>query len=408
MKLSRHRFLTLLLSALLLGGCSGARPQSILILVSLDGFRWDYPDRGVTPNIRSLIESGVRSKSLIPIFPTKTYPNHYSIVTGLYAESHGIVANRFYDPAFESDFRLGQDASVRDGRWWGGEPIWVTLERQGQRTAPLFWPGAEAEIAGFRPTFWKPYDHDLPNSERIDQAMAWLDLPEQERPSFLTLYFSPADDFGHRFGPDSPGVEEGLLQADQAIGQLLAALEQRGLRDRVNLLVVSDHGMTSVHPSRSIFLDDYLDMDLVRIDDWAPVTAIRPAGDAVEETFRRLENAHPQLRVYRKDDVPGAYHYRNSARISPLIAIAGEGWTITTRAKFEAEARGWGKGAHGYVPELRSMHGIFIAQGPAFREGLEIESFENVHIYPLMTHLLGVEVAPNEGSFSTLEKILKD
>ncbi|MQY62801.1 MAG: alkaline phosphatase family protein, partial [Calditrichaeota bacterium] len=184
-------------------GCDGQRLKPTVLLISLDGFRWDYLEKADTPNLDRLVSTGAKARALIPAFPTKTFPNHYTIITGLYPENHGIIANTMFDPAYGDTFMLSKRETVSDGRWYGGEPLWVTAEKQGRISATLFWPGSEAEIGGVRPTYWYQYDHDLPHADRINQILAWLDLPPDRRPIFITLYFPDTDDQGHRFGPDS-------------------------------------------------------------------------------------------------------------------------------------------------------------------------------------------------------------
>ncbi len=395
------------LSILLLYWSCSAPIEPTVLLISLDGFRWDYLDRGLTPNLDRLAAEGVRAEGLTPVFPSKTFPNHYSIVTGLYPQNHGIVANIFYDPVLRADFRAGREDSVTDGRWWGGEPIWVTAEKQGRKSAPLFWPGVEAEIAGVRPSYWKKYDHDLPHQEQVDIVLSWLELPEDERPTFLTAYFWTTDTVGHRYGPDSDEISEGIRRADEAVGLILTGLEERDLLTHVNLIVVSDHGMTEVHPSRSIFLDDLVDLSRVQVDDWAPLVPLRPEASYEDECYGRLKQATEPMAVFRRQEMPERLHFRANPRIAPIMLLAEEGWTITTRSRFEENARNWGIGAHGFDNELPSMQGIFLAHGPSFKAGTTIERFENIHIYELMAHLLGVEPASNDGDFEVLEPILR-
>ena len=215
----------------------------ILILISLDGWRWDYIDRQPAPNLKALAARGVRAKAMIPSFPVLTFPNHYTIVTGLYPEHHGVVGNSMRDPAMPERFSMSAE-TARDARWWGGEPLWVTAIRQGRRAATMFWPGSEAAIGGVRPTYWMPYDNTLGNRERVAQAIAWVALPAAERPSFVSLYFEEVDTAGHDFGPDSPQLAAAVSHLDDALGELVAGVQRLGLDDRTSLVVVSDHGMT--------------------------------------------------------------------------------------------------------------------------------------------------------------------
>jgi predicted AlkP superfamily pyrophosphatase or phosphodiesterase len=266
--------------------------QPTVILISIDGFRWDYLEKAELPNFQRLIKTGVRARAMIPAFPTKTFPNHYTIVTGLYPEHHGIVANTMYDPEFDAKFSMSNRDAVKDGRWWGGEPLWVTAEKQGQISATLFWPGSEAEILGVRPTHWRVYDDDFPNAGRVDTVLAWLDLPAARRPTFLTLYFSDVDHAGHNNSLDSPEVKTAIQDVDALLGRLLAGLENRKIFARVNIIVVSDHGMAEAKSDQVIYLDDYLDLSQVEIVDWSPVVALRPRpGDKdkiIKSSRRRI------------------------------------------------------------------------------------------------------------------------
>jgi predicted AlkP superfamily pyrophosphatase or phosphodiesterase len=378
-----------------------------VILISIDGFRWDYLEKAELANFQRLIKTGVRAKALIPAFPTKTFPNHYTIVTGLYTEHHGIVANTMYDPEFDAQFSMSNRDAVRDGRWWGGEPIWVTAAKQGQSSAAFFWPGSEAEIGGIRPTFWKVYDDDFPNAARVDTVLAWLDLPVKRRPTFLTLYFSNVDHAGHRHNPDSPEVKTAIRDIDALLGRLFAGLEKRKIFDRVNLIVVSDHGMTTVTSERVIYLDDYLDLDKVEVVDWNPIVAVRPREMSEDEIYQKLAGAHPHLQAYRKNEMPARLHYQKHRRIAPIIGIADEGWKISRHGMRNALEGFYTSGEHGYDNQLAAMRAIFIAHGPAFKSRLVVEPFQNIHIYNLICRILELRPAPNDGNIDSVRVMLK-
>lgn len=378
-----------------------------VILISFDGFRSDYPEKAETPNLDLLASQGVRAEGLIPIFPSKTFPNHYTLVTGLYAEHHGIVANNMQDPDTGERFSLDDRTQVENGRWWGGEPIWVTLAKQGKKSATLFWPGSEAEIQGHRPDYWRRFDGKVSYHDRVEQALAWLDLPESERPAFISLYFSASDNAGHEYGPDSKETREAIERLDATLGELLAGLRSRGLFDSVNLIVVSDHGMAGCDPSRVVFLDDCLDLRRANLIDWNPVAAMRPAETDRESVFHALDGCNPHLKVYRKEQLPERFHYRDNPRIPPIIAIADEGWVIDSHSHFDKEGGHVALGNHGYDNQLKSMWGIFFAHGPAFPRGERIAPLPNVDVYPLMARILGVEAARNDGDPATVEAILK-
>ncbi len=414
MAVSRRRVFIAGLIVLILNGVIGlscrkwAEPQPRpLLLISLDGFRWDYLDKFRPKYLTRLSREGVRAEALIPVFPTKTFPNHYSIVTGLYAEHHGVVSNRMYDPLMDAYFSLSDRDAVGDGRWYGGEPLWVTVEKAGMISATFFWPGSEAEIKGIRPTYWKAYDGSIPNEERVQQILQWLQLPEEKRPVFLTLYFSDVDHWGHRRGPDAPELERAVHAVDSAVGTLVEGLKAMGWYDKINLIILSDHGMAPISPDSVIFIDDYLSLEHLEVIDWSPVLAIRPKPGFEDSVYQALKSAHPHLKVFTKEDLPERFHYRSHRRIPEIIGIADEGWSITTRDYFARRRDRYRGGAHGYDNRLPSMRGIFIARGPAFKKGFQRDDFYNIHLYELMTHLLGVPAAPNDGNLDSVRMILR-
>ena len=390
-----------------------SRPGTLpaaLLLISIDGFRWDYLDRHPAPALRRLAAEGVAARSLIPVFPSKTFPNHYTIVTGLYPERHGIVDNTMADAEL-GRFSLGNRDAVSDGRWWGGEPIWVTAQRQGLFSATCFWPGSEAEIGGVRPTHWMKYDAALDGDERVRTVLGWLDLPAEQRPTLLTLYWSDVDSAAHRSGPDSPDVAAAIARVDGWMALLLEGLEQRGLYDRVNLLVVSDHGMASTPAAQTIYLEDYVDLQGVEITGGTPTLLLRPPPERVDGIRAALGRAHPALSVWRREQMPRRLHYRDNPRIPPLLVAADEGWNV--RARHESAAReGGGEplspplGMHGYDPRLPSMHGILIGRGPGLASKTRTGSIENIHLYELMCRLLAIEPAPNQGKASAVKRLL--
>jgi predicted AlkP superfamily pyrophosphatase or phosphodiesterase len=395
------------LTALALIVAAGAAQQSrppILVLVSFDGWRWDYITRASVPNLQALASHGVRARGLVPSFPSKTFPNHYTIVTGLYPEHHGIVSNNIMDPGFPERFTMTSE-TAKDARWWGGEPLWVTAIRQGQRADSMFWPGSEAAIKGVRPTEWKPFDDTLPNADRVNQVLAWLALPPDQRPSFVTLYFSETDHAGHDYGPDSPQVLEAARHLDQALGQLVSGVGTLGLLDRTNFVVVSDHGMSQLRDNQTIFLDDYLDLSTVDVIEWTPNLELaprpgRPGGSSsIDEIYRALKGKHPSLAIYKREDVPAHLHYRDNPRIPPVIGLAADGWTITSHQRL-ADARKAGRrmgGDHGYDPKYKSMQGLFVAAGPRIAQHRIVPEFENIHIYDFLCEILGLRPASNDG-----------
>jgi predicted AlkP superfamily pyrophosphatase or phosphodiesterase len=390
--------IALLIGGWVLLGAAQSQPRPILILISFDGFRWDYIDRADVPNLKALAKRGIRSQGLIPSFPSKTFPNHYTLVTGLYPDHHGIVSNTIWDDAIGERFTMSAE-TAKDPRWWSGEPLWAGAIRQGLRASSMFWPGSEVAIGGVRPTEWKPFDDNFPNADRVAQVLTWLSLPEAERPSFITLYFSDVDTAGHTYGPEAwetIGAAEGL---DKQLGVLLAGIDRLGLTGRTTIVATADHGMSQQALNRKIFIDDYVDPATVDVIDWSPVLQVRPRTGSVEDLYRALRGKHPALSVYRKSELPAALHYGTHPRIAPIVALADDGWSITTHARFEPRKgeRSQSGGEHGYPPETRSMQALFVAAGPGLRTDALVPPFQNIHVYDFMCRVLGLKPATNDG-----------
>jgi len=381
-----------------------------VILIALDGFRPDYLDKYQPKTLNKLAENGVRAKWLIPSFPTKTFPNHYTIATGLYPEHHGIIENNIFD--FNTVFTLGKREEVQNSRWWLGEPIWVTAEKQGQRAGAFFFPGTEAEIMGVRPTFWKTYDGKIPNAERVDTILSWIDLPQKERPTFYTLYFSDTDDAGHGFGPDSEAVKNAVLKVDGELDRLYQNLKKRKISKKVNIIIVSDHGMATVFQKNAVFLDDYFDFKKTERILWTgEIVQIFPVGGAETEIINNLQSKIEHAKCWRKSEIPARFHYNEGTRIAPIICSADEGWVLTNHERFEETKKRADflkpKGAHGYDNQLESMRATFIAHGAAFKKGKVVEPFENIHIYNLTAKILGLTPAKNDGNLETVKNVLR-
>lgn len=384
-----------------------------VVLVSLDGFRSDYLETYKPPNLLRLAKKGVRAKWLIPSFPTKTFPNHYTVATGLYPENHGIVANNIYDPEFDAVFGLGKREEVQNSRWWGGEPIWVTAERQGQAAAAYFFPGTETEIGGVRPTIWKDYDGKVPNEDRVDAVLSWFDLPADERPTVFTLYFSDVDDAGHGFSPDSEFTRNAVKRVDEMIGRLVSGFRKRGIDGRVNLIVVSDHGMAPVPSSNVIVLDEMFDAEMAERIFWVGELIQIWPKEGYEDTIYDSIKAKlpPQASIYRRAEIPERYHYRNNRRIAPILVLPDVGWVIVNRERAERMKAAGGeeavRGSHGYDNLSPDMRALFIANGRAFKKGFVAEPFSNVEIYNVMCRILGLTPAPNDGDLGNVNGMLK-
>lgn len=380
-----------------------------VILISLDGFRADYIDKFQPPTLMRLAREGVRAKWLIPSFPTKTFPNHYAIATGLYPEHNGIVENNIYD--FGTVFTLNNREEVGKSRWWLGEPIWATAVKQGQRTGAFFFPGTEAEIAGARPTYYKEYDGKIPNEARVDQILAWLDLPAAERPTLYTLYFSDTDDAGHSFSPDSQETAAAVAKVDGDLKRLFDGLEARKIASKVNIIIVSDHGMATVNQSNVVKLDDYFDFnDAERILWTGEIVQIFPKDGKLDDIAAKLKTvAHADCWV--KSEIPARLQYNKGTRIAPVVCSANEGWILTNAERY-ANARkredfARPHGAHGYDNQLASMRATFVAHGRAFKKNKLVEPFENVEIYNLMCKILKLTPARNDGNFNHVKNLLR-
>ncbi|MGY6553887.1 MAG: alkaline phosphatase family protein [Wenzhouxiangella sp.] len=373
-----------------------------LLLISIDGMRYDYLDLVELPAIQRLVDGGVTADSLQHVFPTKTFPTHYSMVTGCHPGTHGVVANRMWDRERDAEFSLGNREAVSDGFWYQAcEPIWVAAENQGLRAGTFFWPGSEARIRGVRPSFWVPYSDDLPHRERVETLLEWLDLPAAERPTFLTLYFSVVDSMGHRHGPLAESVAAALVDVDQHLGILFDGLEERGLFDQMHIILASDHGMTRVDTERTILLDEFLDLSRVVVSDWGPAAQIWATDMAVDEIVSALEGAHPRMRVWAREDIPARYRFGRHSRVPDVVAEADLAWLISNRPFQAGQRRFPLLGQHGWDPALREMHSVLLLHGPGFEAGGQIPSVRSVDLYPLMTYLLGLEPASeHEGSLT--------
>lgn len=377
-----------------------------VVLLSLDGFRHDYLDRYPTPAFGRLAAEGARADRMIPIFPTKTFPTHYAIATGMYAEHHRLVGNRFWDPDLEAAYDMGDRSIVEDGAWYGGEPIWVTAERQGMLAASYFFVGSEADVGGVRPTYWHRYDEDVTKAQRVDAVLAWLRLPPERRPHMITFYFSDLDDVGHRHGPDSPEAREAVAAVDRELGRLLDGIDALPHADRVYVVVVSDHGMLAAPAARAQGVD-MSRFPGVRMIDGGPYASfvVDQGGPgraaAVRDSLRAML---PGAEVWLRDEVPGRLHYSADPRIGDIVALAAPGAIVLPSERLpvrDAFTHGWDNA----TPE---MSAIFVARGPGIATGRRIDAFESIHVYPLLAHLLGLTPNPDaDGRLEVLAPILQ-
>ena len=392
------------LSVLILFGCSPEKKQPQLLLISFDGFRADYLTKTETPNFDRLIKNGATADGLIPIFPTKTFPNHYAIATGLYPENNGLIGNNMYDPEMDARYSMGNREAVENPDWYLGEPIWNTVEKAGKKAGTMFWIGSEAPIQNMRPSHWKSYDGSIPNEARIDTVLKWM-TREQDPVDFGTLYFSFVDSQGHRYGPDSEEVIEAIEQADELVGYLMEKLESN---ESINLMIVSDHGMIEVSPSKKVTLDDFIDVNKIEIIAYSPALMFNVEGEGEQEVFESLKKNEENFKVYLKENIPNRYHLKNNSRVPEILMVADEGYTINTKQFFESRGSDYPSGgAHGFDNANPKMDAIFVAYGPAFNEEVKLGRFENIHLYEVMAKILNIEPAPNDGNFDAVSEILK-
>lgn len=380
-------------------------PERLTILISIDGFRADYLQRGKTPTLSAMAADGVHA-AMHPSFPSLTFPNHYTLVTGLRPDHHGVVGNTMEDAAKPGVvFALNKPDIAHDPFWWDeAEPLWVSAEKHGVRTATMFWPGSDGPIHGVQPHDWRLFDAKLPASARVGTVLGWLDRPPAERPRFVTLYFDAVDGAGHRAGPDSDQVDEALTQTDAAVGELLKGLAHRGLLETTDIVIVADHGMAATSAARVTFLDDLMAANAFHAVTLGAEAGIRAQPGHEDEVAKALLAAHPHMACWRKADIPKRFHYGENPRVPPFVCLAEVGWVV------EAGHAGYGppKGEHGFDPDDPQMAALFLAHGPAFRHGVSLPTFDNVDVYPLLAQLIGVKPLPNDGNIAHLRGALAD
>ncbi len=378
--------------------------QPYVILISFDGFRWDYPDRGISPELKKMEERGVRAISFRPAFPSKTFPNHYSIITGMFPENHGIIMNYFRNPNTGEVYRLGDTVSVRDGKWYQGEAFWETARRNGIKTASYFWPGSEVKQEERRPDYFEKYEHKRAYRQRVDGVIEWLKLPWNERPKFITLYFDATDSYGHKYGPESEETNFAIRQLDSLVGYLKNGLAATSVADSVNIIIVSDHGMTEVSDEKTIRIDKILEDYKYEYTGGGPLLMIGAKENELDEIFNLLHLKEEHYRTYRKKNLPEWFNFSAHPFISPIILIADIGWSVEA-----GEKRYSSLGNHGYEKDHIDMHGIFFAEGPSFRKGFKTGTLWNVDVYPLLCEIYGISPRSNiDGSLERIGFILNE
>lgn len=407
--LFRRLFLALV-ALMLLGGPAMAKARPPVILISIDGFRADYTLRGKTPTLAALAAEGAQAgEGMRPSFPANTFPNHYTLITGLRPDRSGLTDNTMYDVARPGvKFSMSARDQVQDRFWWdGGEPVWVTAERKGIHSFVMYWPGSEAAIHGVRPSRWLAYDEKDPAFDRVDRLLGWLDLPLAERPGFMTLYLEEVDTTGHHDGPDSPALDESLTHVDAALARLVAGLKARGLYDKVNLVIVADHGMAEVDVKRRIPAEDWAPPEVARLVSTAAVVGFVPEPGHEAEARRLLVGRHPTGRCWEKGKVPTRFHYGTNRRIPAIVCLSDRGAYVVSRAAEAKRTTEPDHGSHGYDPYLPEMRALFVARGANIWPGVRVGSFDNVDIHPLLAALMGLTAPRSDGDPRRLAGLIR-
>ena len=370
-----------------------------VILVSFDGFRWDYTNRVNTPNFDFVEKNGIKAKSLKPIFPSFTFPNHYALATGCYADKHGILGNEFKNRLGSYSYKNKQN--VRDSKWYKAEPIWVTAEKNDIITATYFWVGSEAKIEGYYPTYFKYYQNGIDPKDKVKQVVEWLELPIEKRPKLVCLYFNEPDHAGHVYGADSKEVNNQIEVSDYILGYLMNSLKQLEIYDNINIVIVSDHGMVDVSEEKVINIDNFNLPGI--IEGRGPIMNYKIDSDDLNKIFD-IDIPNVKLVSSIKND---ELHYHNP--VYDFLLIADEGWMMYLNKDIEKyNGKLPVKGMHGYDSNSMNMHAIFYAYGPKFKSGLEIDTFELIHVYPMLCELLGIKpYADIDGTLEVLESTLK-
>lgn len=382
-------------------------------MVSFDGFRHDYVQNFEPPTFQQFIREGASAKSLIPSFPTKTFPNHYTLVTGLYPANHGLVDNSFYDPAMDTVYTMRDRGLVENAHFYGGTPLWQLVQENGLKSASYFWVGSEAPVKGQFPNYFHIYDGQIPNETRIESTINWLKLPDSERPRFISLYFSLVDSQGHATGPNAVETKESVLEADRLLELLWKEVKQLNLS--VNIVVVSDHGMHEMSntPDMDIYLDTLFQepaQGFRMVNNRTHTHLFFEDSTRLNESYEALKAKELNYTVFKQADVPKHLHYSGSDRIGDVVIIARPGFSLLDQPKrMGAMVRGKKTGTHGFDPiEDQSMHGIFYAWGPNVKVGARVEPIENIHVYPLVCAILGIDPPSNiDGKLDQLKEVLK-
>ncbi|MEQ8238245.1 MAG: ectonucleotide pyrophosphatase/phosphodiesterase [Cyclobacteriaceae bacterium] len=369
-----------------------------VILVSIDGFRHDYIKKYSAKNLEQMKAEGASTVKMFPSFPSKTFPNHYSIVTGMLPANHGLVSNEFYSRSKRKKYAIRNKKEVQDSSWYGGVPLWSLAEQQGMLSASYFWVGSEANILGARPTYYKTYNGAVSNADRVKGVLDWLDLPKEKRPHFITLYFSIIDDYGHRYGPESDKMFEAVGQIDSLMGVLRKGIEETKLP--VFLAVTSDHGMSEI--SRGVILSELVDLGNSEVYYSTPTMIYTESKEETQRIFEVLDTV-TLFKTYKREDLPQHWKYNNSDRVGDILIVNEAPLIILAKP---SKVSG---GTHGFDPFANDeMSTIFLIEGPDIKKGFEVAPFQNIHIYPFLASILGLEYSHQiDGEPSVLKPMIQ-
>ncbi|SHI14755.1 alkaline phosphatase family protein [Ferrimonas marina] len=406
-----------LIFAAVLAGCSSNEPASEarkphLLLVSIDGYRYDYTELHQPPFLSQFEQQSAMVERMAPSYPTKTFPNHLTLVTGLLPENHGIVSNGFHNPALGEDYFLSRAEAVTNGDFYDGVPLWSLAASQQMKSATYFWPGSEAEIAGFRPDYWVPYNHVEDYQIRIDQLVEWFQLPDDERPQFMTLYFHEVDSQGHYHGATSEQARDALHKVDAALSQLVerlnAVADEQNLD--LNIIITSDHGMLDLEKLDRVYMDEVMAQEpglseRMRLIGTGPVTQIYAQGDDKQADLDKmiaLFQDIPNVEIYKREDIPMRLRFKGHVAIGDAIILSNRGYLDF------AEKPSSLVGNHGFeTAEVPEMNTLLMGVGPAFESGARIEAADNIHVYPMMAQILGLTIEHEiDGDEEVLQPLL--
>ncbi|MBX2964901.1 MAG: alkaline phosphatase family protein [Cyclobacteriaceae bacterium] len=401
------RFVLWLFLSVGFAACAQQKERPYVILISFDGFRYDYTSRFTLPNFNAFIKNGASAEGMIPSFPSKTFPNHYTLVTGLYPGHHGLVDNHFYDKRLDLNYTMRNRDMVENPAFYGGTPLWQLAQQQGLKSASCFWAGSEAPVLGEFPTYYYSYNAGMPNTKRVEQAMDWLKLPEKDRPNFISLYFSLVDSEGHNTGPNSEELKKTVLEADSLLGYLMNGLKK--IKLPVNVILVSDHGMLELKQEEQTYitLSKFVNLADTTVRVVVSGTQAHLYTNNVDSLYNALKAVEENFVVYRREDFPANWNY-NHYRAGDVLMLANTGHYIQLNSRHFGRLQSPVFGTHGYDPDaVTEMRGIFYANGPNIKKGATLPVFKNIHVYPFVAFLLGLTPPKTDGELKVLKPVYR-